>query len=272
MRLTPAMITGIDHAVIGAHDFDAAISAYERLLDRRVSHSYENDGVATALILTSNMTIEIMAPLGDGEMAHRLRTAIRASGEGLMSIAFAVSDIEQAHRRMERVGLAPDAINSGEAGALRWRRFRANTQTAGGVRLFFIERDAPLHDGAQSGVPGLDHLVIRTNDMEQAAALYGARLGLDMRLDRRVGDQRFLFFRCGDLVVEIVEEHGDAHRLWGLSWRVRDAEQERARLAALGLNVSDVRKGAKPGTRVFTVRDQTGGVPTLMIEASQARD
>jgi len=266
------MIIGIDHAVIGAYDFDAAIAAYERLLDRRVSHTYENDGVATALIVTSNMAIEIMAPRGDGEMAQRLRTAIEASGEGLMSLAFAVSGIEAAHRRMERVGLAPDPISDGEAGALRWRRFRANTEAANGVRLFFIERDAPLRDDAQSAVPGLDHLVIRTNDMEHAAALYGARLGLDMRLDRRVGDQRFMFFRCGDLVVEIVEERDNAHRLWGLSWRVRDAVQEQARLALFGLNVSEVRTGAKPGTRVFTVRDQTGGVPTLMIEASQTRD
>ena len=265
------MITGIDHAVIGAHDFDNAVGAYERLLDRRASHTYENDGVATALIVTNNMTIEIMAPRGDGAMAERLRTAIDASGEGLMSLAFSVSNLEQVHRRLERVGLAPDAISDGEAGALRWRRFRANTEAAKGVRLFFIERDAPLLDGAQSSVLGLDHIVVRTNDMEQAAALYGARLGLDMRLDRRIADRRLMFFRCGDLVVEIVEDRENAHRLWGLSWRVRDAEREQARLAALGLNVSEVRTGMKPGTRVFTVRDQTGGVPTLIIEASQTR-
>ena len=266
------MIIGIDHAVIGAYDFDATIAAYERLLDRRVSHTYENDGVATALVVTGNMMIEIMAPRGNGAMAQRLRTVIDASGEGLMSLAFAVSGIEATHRRMERVGLAPDAISDGEAGALRWRRFRASTDATKGVRLFLIERDAPLHDSAQSGVLGLDHLVIRSNDMEQAAALYGARLGLDMRLDRQIGDRRLMFFRCGDLVVEIVEDREHAARLWGLSWRVRDAAREQARLAALGLNVSEVRAGMKPGTRVFTVRDQTGGAPTLMIEASQTRD
>lgn len=265
------MITGIDHTVIGAHDFDATIGAYERLLDRRVSHAYENHGVATALIVTNNMAIEIIAPRGDGDMARRLRAAIDARGEGLLSLAFAVSGIEQVHRHIERVGLAPDAINDGEAGALRWRRFRANTDAAHGVRLFFIEREAPLQDSAQSDVLWLDHLVIRTNDMERAAALYGARLGLDMRLDRQIGDRRLMFFRCGELIVEIVEERDNAHRLWGLSWRVRDAAREQARLAALGLNVSDVRTGMKPGTRVFTVRDQTGGVPTLMIEGSQSR-
>ncbi|MGH6950206.1 MAG: hypothetical protein ACREH4_05005, partial [Vitreimonas sp.] len=61
-------------------------------------------------------------------------------------------------------------------------------------------------------------------------------------------------------------------RLWGLSWRVADADAARARLAAAGANVSDVRAGLKPGTRVFTVRDRTCGVATLMIQPSPKRD
>ena len=83
-----------------------------------------------------------------------------------------------------------------------------------------------------------------------------------------------MFFRCGEAIVEIV--HDDtltgADRLWGLSWRVADADAARARLDQAGVSVSDVRTGMKPGTRVFTVRDQSCGVPTLMIEASRKHD
>jgi hypothetical protein len=55
-------------------------------------------------------------------------------------------------------------------------------------------------------------------------------------------------------------------RLWGLSWRVRDADAARERLASSDFDVSEVRPGRKPGTRVLTVRGGTCGVPTLMIE------
>jgi hypothetical protein len=75
--------------------------------------------------------------------------------------------------------------------------------------------------------------------------------------------------------VEIVHDASIADgrdRLWGLSWRVADADAAHARLAAAGLDVSEVRAGMKPGTRVFTVRDGTCGVPTLMIEPSPKRD
>jgi len=78
-----------------------------------------------------------------------------------------------------------------------------------------------------------------------------------------------MFFRCGDAVVELVHDVTIADgrdRLWGLSWRVTNADAARARLAAAGLEVSEVRQGVKPGTRVFSVRAGTAGVPTLMIE------
>jgi hypothetical protein len=54
--------------------------------------------------------------------------------------------------------------------------------------------------------------------------------------------------------------------LWGLSWRVADIDATRARLAAAGLDVSEVRIGRKPGTRVVSVRDGTCGIHTLLVE------
>jgi catechol 2,3-dioxygenase-like lactoylglutathione lyase family enzyme len=119
----------------------------------------------------------------------------------------------------------------------------------------------------------MDHVVIATADPERAAALYGARLGLDMALDRSHPDWgRLMFFRCGDLIVEVVHRPKDtaadkAHdRLWGLSWRVADIDATRARLASAGVDVSDVRTGRKPGTRVLTVRGGICGIPTLLVE------
>ena len=124
-----------------------------------------------------------------------------------------------------------------------------------------------------SAVMGLDHVVIRTPDPERAAALYGARLGLDLRLDRSNADwgARLMFFRCGDLIVEIAHDlnagvSSGADTLWGLSWRVPDASAAHARLQAAGLDVSELRPGRKPGTRVFTVRDKTCGIPVLVLE------
>jgi catechol 2,3-dioxygenase-like lactoylglutathione lyase family enzyme len=260
------LITGLDHVVIAVRDLSAGVATYETLLNAHASQAQEHDGIASALIATSNVAVELIAPADVGVAAERLRAAL-ADGEGLKSLVFGVSDIGRMHRRCERVGLAPDAVSERVA----WRSFRAATERTHGVRLFFIERREQL--AATSGI-GLDHVVIRTADPERAAALYGARLGLDLRLDREVAGRRLMFFRCGDAVIEIAQDSaaGEHDRLWGLSWRVENADAERDRLAAAGLDVSEVRKGMKPGTRVFTVRDRTCGVPTLMIEPSRKQD
>src|SRR6266702_5203922 len=124
----------------------------------------------------------------------------------------------------------------------------------------------------------MDHVVVSTPDPERAAALYGARLGLDMALDRSHPDWgRLMFFRCGDLIVEVSHRSGKPaggardklhDRLRGLCWRVADIDATRARLTAAGVDVSEVRTGRKPGTRVMTVRNGTCGVPTLLVQPS----
>jgi len=261
------LITGFDHVVIAVRDLGAGVAAYETLLGRRTVERSERDSVETALIATDNISVELMAPKGDGAGAARLRAALEA-GEGLKSLVFATHDLAALHRRAERVGLAPEAIAERD----EYCSFRFSAERTNGIRLFALQRRAPVAPSAMqsAGVSGLDHIVVRSSNFDRAAALFGARLGLDMRLDREAVGRRLMFFRCGDAIVEIAQFPGEAQdSFWGLSWRVADADAARERLAAAGVNVSEVRNGVKPGTRVFTVRDQSCGVPTLMIEAAK---
>jgi hypothetical protein len=86
-----------------------------------------------------------------------------------------------------------------------------------------------------------------------------------------------MFFRCGGAVVEIGARLGEEasdrpDRLSGLAWRVAEPEAAQARLAKAGLDVSEVRTGRKPGTKVFTVRSGVPGAPTLMLSAEPAAE
>ncbi len=285
------MIRALDHVVIAVRDLGAAVATYETLLGRAPSWRAEahGGGAEVAAFGLANMAVEVIAPAGGGPIAERLSAVLDAQGEGLASIAFAVDDIGRSHRRLARLGLDPEPIVAAESadhisGVRRaWQRTRASAKATRGVRIFLMEQPAPppsaLLAPEPAAVTGLDHVVIRTPDPERAAALYGARLGLDMRLDRANADWgvRLMFFRCGDLIVEIAHDvragvsAGD-DRLWGLSWRVPDALLARARLHAAGLDVSEVRAGRKPGTHVFTVRDRTCGVPTLVLQPGDESD
>ena len=275
------MITGLDHVVVLLGDIEAGAKAYELLLGRAPSWRSQTDGAETVLFTLDNMTLELMAPAGASAAADGIRTVIKIWGEGLASLCFRVADVAKMHRRLDRLALKPDPITEvesrdiGSGATLSWKRTRAATEMTRGVRMFFLElaKERP-HSAATAAAPilALDHVVVSTEDPERAAALFGARLGLDMALDRSHQEWgQLMFFRCGDLIVEVVRRPvagADQNRdkLWGLSWRVADIDATRARLAAAGIDVSEVRAGRKAGTRVMSVRSGACGIHTLLLE------
>jgi catechol 2,3-dioxygenase-like lactoylglutathione lyase family enzyme len=275
------VITGLDHVVVLVGDIEAAATAYQTLFARAPAWRNSGDGAERVLFTLDNMTLELMSPHGDDATATRIRAVLAEQGEGLATICFRAGDIVKMHRRLDRLTLKPEPVAEVEShdattgATLSWKRTRAATDATRGVRLFFLElaKERPLSVRTTvASITAMDHVVIATADPERAAALYGARLGLDMALDRSHPDWgRLMFFRCGDLIVEVVNRPGkDADirhdKLWGLSWRVADIDATRSRLVSSGVDVSDVRTGRKPGTRVLTVRSSTCGIPTLLVE------
>jgi catechol 2,3-dioxygenase-like lactoylglutathione lyase family enzyme len=275
------MIAGLDHVVVLVRELEAGVAAYQTLFARAPAWRSTGDGAETVLFTLDNMTLELTSPVGNGATADRIRAALAEQGEGLASICFRTNDIAKTRRRLDRLTLKPEPVTDAESrdatsgATLSWKRTRASTEATRGVRLFFLEMATERPHSvatAEAPITAMDHIVVSTGDPECAAALYGARLGLDMALDRSHPDWgRLMFFRCGDLIVEIVHRPGAAvdpahDTLYGVSWRVDNADATRARLAAAGIDVSDVRTGRKPGTRVLTVRNGTCGIPTLLVE------
>jgi catechol 2,3-dioxygenase-like lactoylglutathione lyase family enzyme len=275
------VIIGLDHVVVLLEDIEAGAAAYELLLGRAPSWRSASEGAETVLFTLDNMTLELMAPAGPSPTADRIRTVMKIWGDGLASICFRVGDVAKMHRRLDRLALKPDPVaevesrDSGLGATLRWKRTRAATDLTRGVRMFFLElAEERPRSAATAAAPvlALDHIVVSTEDPERAAALYGARLGLDMTLDRSHQERgQLMLFRCGDLIVEVVRRPvagaDQTHdKLWGLGWRVADLDAARVRLLAAGIDVSEVRAGRKPGTRVVGVRNGACGIHTLLLE------
>ncbi|MEZ5999939.1 VOC family protein [Hyphomonas sp.] len=276
------LVTGLDHIVLVVPEIDSGAAVYESLLGRSpVWRADVEGGAATAIFKVANTSLELMAPTGEGPVADRLREIIEAEGPGLKTLAFGTADIETAHHKLTRRGMLPTDVAPGEStnrldGAVRsWKRFRCADDQTAGVKTFLIQPEAPLpqQDAPEGSVVSLDHIVIDTPNPDRALGLYGARLGLDLALDRNAPQwkTRFLFFRTGGLTFEVINRLGEAHdpaapdRIWGLTWEVADLPAAHTRLTEAGFNVSDLRKGRKPGSSVFTIRDGTMGVPTLFI-------
>ncbi|MGV9711342.1 VOC family protein [Gordonia sp. NPDC003424] len=213
-------------------DPDQTGAAYRRLLDRP-------DPAPLAVI---NGAVE----LHPDAATHRVR--------------FGVADLPAARRLLDRRGLSPDEpvdiTDASDIGTSDARR------SPGGE---------PARD-----IVALDHLVFSAPHRDRALALFGATLDLDFRLDRAIGGAaRQLFFRSADLVVEVITgadldgtDAAPVCGLWGVAWRSSDIDATHRRLTTAGFDVSEVRVGRKPGTQIFTVRDDALATRTVVLSAA----
>src|SRR4030095_7793258 len=112
---SPPMIRALDHVVIAVRSLDAAVAGYQTLLGRAPVWRAEAHGGGAIVVAfaLANVAVELMAPAGDGETATRLRAVQDAQGDGLASLAFATTDLDRAHRRLARFGLAPQPLADG---------------------------------------------------------------------------------------------------------------------------------------------------------------
>lgn len=293
------MLTALDHVILAVRDLDGARADYERLLGLTPSWVADQPewGTANVLFRLENTYLELISPSGGGTLGQMMGGWLDAYGDGLAGLSFATADIDRCHATLAARGFLPGPVEPGigrdrTTGAERnWRRAFLPLDRTRGIWIFPIERDPPqdpLPMARPAGDPAacafaLDHVVVQTIDGDAAKALYGDGLGLRLALDREFPDWgvRLMFFRVGGVTVEVASTLAGADaeqalrggtatacsdRLYGMTYRVRSADEARARLATAGVDVSQVRAGRRPGTRVFTVRDKTRGVPTLMIE------
>ena len=254
------MIHALDHIVLAAAAPDAAIVDYEMLLGRRADRSAASGSPAGGSFQLANMRLDLAA-------------ATAGDAEGLCALVFAVADVDKARHLLGQRALPLTKTDASHV-------LHIAPEATHGVPLGLVERapgaaglpPSPATGELDAAVAGLDHVVIRSPNPERAVALYAGRLGLSLRLDRSepAWGARLLFFRCGDLIVEVAHDlkagvSDGPDRLWGVSWRVPDVAGAHARLRTAGVDVSDIRPGRRPRTQVFTAKSHTAGVPTLVI-------
>jgi catechol 2,3-dioxygenase-like lactoylglutathione lyase family enzyme len=284
------MWSHLDHVILAVRELTVAERTYARLLGRSASWRGEHPALGTcnALFRVGEAYLELLAPAEAS--AGWLRQRLDERGEGLLGFALATPDAEACAKALGERGLHPEPPARGigrdtESGAFReWRSVFLPPAETRGVLVFGIEHrsapelipEVPPPGPPEAAVHGIDHVVVRTADPDAARAFYGERLGLRLALDKSFPQwgARLMFFRVGRITVEVAARH-DAEpdpaapdQAWGISWRVGDADAARARLLEAGFDVSEVRSGRRPGTRVLSVRGDPCGVATLMLEPS----
>lgn len=272
-------ITRFDHITIAAHAIDGAVVDYTALLGRSPTWrgSHPELGTDSALFGLENGMIELTAPRAGAEESEGLRGWLDATHGGLQSLAFGTDDASATSKtlreRRVRATLPQAGVAHNESGGTRaYQTVELSPRATRGIPVLIVERpDFAALTGTQpiaaACVHALDHVVLRTGNVDAAKILYGSALGVRLALERDINGTRMLFFRVGGVTLEIVEDksQGDVDVFYGAAYRVRDIQAAHQRLTQSGFDLSPIRAGHKSGTTVFTVRDRTHNVATLIL-------
>lgn len=278
------MLSGFDHVTVAVPELAPAMEAFSSLLGVPPFFigGHPELGTESALFALTNAAVELVAPkpiAQDSEgVAQGLRELIERTGGGLQALAFATADADQLSRALRDRGVRATkpqpglAVSRDGSLARSYRTVELSPKAARGLSVLAVERPEPLIATAPlerdaSCAYALDHVVLRTSDPDAARALYGEQLGIRLALERELRGTRMLFFRVGGVTLEVVLDPAlaDQDALWGHAFRVRDIDAAHARMTSAGCELSEIKAGLKPGTRIFTVRNGPGNVPTLML-------
>ena len=142
------LITAVDHVPIVVADLGAAVGAYSTLLGRAPNWEGRlGPNVRHAWFQLPNLALDIIAADGDGPDAAVVKARLEKRGEGPAAIAWRVSDLAEATRRLSRRAIAfgePGVTRSvAEDGRTReWRYAEARASTTRGLTMMLIEADA----------------------------------------------------------------------------------------------------------------------------------
>jgi catechol 2,3-dioxygenase-like lactoylglutathione lyase family enzyme len=281
--------TGVDHVVIAVRELDAAAERYAAVLGRAPSWRGTHPAYGTANVLfgLGNGYLELLALATDAPthpVAAALAGYLARKPEGVFAVALGSDDLEATADHLARAGLHPTPIMDGsardpEGGVRRWRSFGLARDETRGVNVIAIRHADPraIPPAAVVGDPagivtGVDHVVIFSDDLARALALWSGTFGFAERWRTALTERGTVNvgLRLGGMTLEIVGPLDGAagtrgERTWGLAYDVEDVDAAVARIRATAVPIGDPRTGIAPATRVCTVK-WPDGVPTLLIE------
>jgi catechol 2,3-dioxygenase-like lactoylglutathione lyase family enzyme len=279
----------IDHIVALVDDAAAAGETYRNELGLPVAWTLSaGDGWRSAAAWLGDASLELLEPLGQPQFQR----AFERSGPGLFMVAVEPAPINQAVEILRRRGARVADPVASRVTNERLREDQRGYRTAfisrrstAGLNTFLCEYDSPFTPmeggGGALKVKKLDHVIIATEDLENAKALWEKNIGLkeDASMDRPLGAGfKVARLPIGQAFLELVQpvaregrffeqfqERGEG--MFSISVEVEDLDDAVSFLTGRGVKVSEPEASIWPGARLARINHEyTHGVSIQLIE------
>jgi catechol 2,3-dioxygenase-like lactoylglutathione lyase family enzyme len=274
-------------------DVDAALKTYTTDLGFPVSWPKgEGDGWTSAAAWLGDCSLELLQPISRSDFgAGVFARALERRGAGLFAIAFDPPNLAQSVGNLTARGVQTTAPVTYAAPVSANGDFRGFTTVfiprkfTAGLNTFICQYDSPFKptEGGKGPlkVKKLDHVIIATEDVEDAAGLWEKNLGL--KVDESMNHPLGAGFKVARLpigesfleLVQPVEKEGRFYEqfqergegMFSISVEVEDLDESVSFLRDNGVKVSEPEASIWPGARLARINHEyTHGVSIQLIE------
>ena len=272
------MLTHFKSILITSENIEESHEQFHKLFGHDTSDICNDSDLKIYSHNLKNGSIELCENKNQEDIFYYSQLKKHNLDNGIQALSIVSDDIFEDHRKFKEMNLNISDIeeidfNFRNKKNIKSRFFSLKKTNPSDLNLLVFDQDTALNDKGNyedDTISKFNQIIIYTPDIEHLRDLFTEKLGIRLALDKVFNfgekDIRMMFFRIGGVTLEVIENpDSESLSYGGIGWHSENISKCHKRLIDSNFELSEIRKGRKPGTVVATIRNAPLKMPTIII-------
>ena len=272
------MLTHFKSILITSENIEESHEQFNKLFGHDTSDMCNDSDLKIYSHSLKNGSIELCENKNQKDIFYYSQLKKHNQDNGIQALSIISDDIFGDHKKFKQMNLNISDIeeidfNFRNRKNVKSRLFSLKKTNSSALNLLIFDKDTSLSNKGNyedDTISKFNQIIIYTPDVEYLRNLFTEKLGIRLALDKVFNfgekDIRMMFFRIGGVTLEVIENPDSKSLSYGgVGWHSENISKCHKRLIDSNFELSEIRKGRKPGTVVATIRNAPLKMPTIII-------
>jgi len=272
------MLTHFKSILITSENIEESHEQFNKLFGHDTSDMCNDSDLKIYSHSLKNGSIELCENKNQKDIFYYSQLKKHNQDNGIQALSIISDDIFGDHKKFKQMNLNISDIeeidfNFRNRKNVKSRLFSLKKTNSSDLNLLIFDKDTSLSNKGNyedDTISKFNQIIIYTPDVEYLRNLFTEKLGIRLALDKIFNfgekDIRMMFFRIGGVTLEVIENPDSKSLSYGgVGWHSENISKCHKRLIDSNFELSEIRKGRKPGTVVATIRNAPLKMPTIII-------
>ena len=272
------MLTHFKSILITSENIEESHEQFNKLFGHDTSDICNDSDLKIYSHSLKNGSIELCENKNQKDIFYYSQLEKHNQDNGVQALSIISDDIFGDHKKFKQMNLNISDIeeidfNFRNRKNVKSKLFSLKKTNSSDLNLLIFDKDTSLSNKGNyedDTISKFNQIIIYTPDVEYLRNLFTEKLGIRLALDKIFNfgekDIRMMFFRIGGVTLEVIENPDSKSLSYGgVGWHSENISKCHKRLIDSNFELSEIRKGRKPGTVVATIRNAPLKMPTIII-------